>query len=84
MLRESGDKKLKAYWYKLQNQDFYYFKKQTDEKSKGMYALSNVFIKEEAPEPYQDDKIVYSFTLIFPSKERRFYNLNESLHKEWI
>lgn len=44
MHRESGERKLKGYWYKLQNQDLYFFKKQTDEKQKGMYALSNVFM----------------------------------------
>jgi hypothetical protein len=34
-----------------------------------MYALSNVFMREEKPEPYEND-FVYSFTLIFASKER--------------
>ena len=49
MHRESGERKLKGYWYKLRNKDLYYYKKPTDEKQKGMYALSNVFIKEEDP-----------------------------------
>jgi len=44
MHRESGERKLKGYWYKLRNQDLYYFKKAEDEKQKGMYALSNVFL----------------------------------------
>ena len=45
MLRESGERKLKGYWYKLQNKDLYYYKKQHDEKHKGMYALNNVFLR---------------------------------------
>jgi hypothetical protein len=73
MHRESGERKLKGYWYKLRNRDLYYYKKESDEKYKGMYALTNVFIREEEPEPYDEDNFVYSFTLIFVSKERRFY-----------
>lgn len=49
-----------------------------------MYALSNVFIWEEPPEPYEGEKYVFSFTLIFASKEWRFYNLVEADHKNWI
>lgn len=49
-----------------------------------MYALSNVFMREDPPEPYEGEKYVYSFTLIFNSKERRFYNLNENEHKNWM
>jgi len=49
-----------------------------------MYALSNVFMREEKPESYDSERLVYSFTLIFSSKERRFYNLNESDHRAWM
>ncbi len=84
MHRESGERKLKGYWYKLRNKDLYYYKKETDEKQKGMYALSNVFLKEEEPEPYDETTSVYSFTLIFASKERRFYSLKEEDHKTWM
>lgn len=73
MHRESGERKLKGYYYRLKNKDLYYYKKETDEKYKGMYALANVFLREEDPEPYDDENYVYSFTLIFVSKERKFY-----------
>ena len=43
MHRESGERKLKGYWYKLKNRDLYYFKKESDDKYKGMYTLTNVF-----------------------------------------
>lgn len=49
-----------------------------------MYALSNVFMREEKPEQYDSDRLVHSFTLLFSGKERRFYNLNEADHKLWM
>lgn len=84
MHRESGERKLKGYWYKLRNKDLYYYKKETDEKYKGMYTLTNVFLREEEPEPYDDENFVYSFTLIFVSKERRFYCLKKKDYEVWV
>jgi len=84
MHRESGERKLKGYYYRLRNKDLYYYKKETDDKYKGMYALTNVFLREEEPEPYDDVNYVYSFTLIFVSKERKFYCLKKDEYKEWI
>jgi hypothetical protein len=84
MHRESGERKLKGYWYKLRNRDLYYYKKETDEKYKGMYALANVFLREEEPEPYDEENYVYSFTLIFVSKERRFYCLKKEDYELWL
>ena len=85
MYRESGERKLKGYWYKLWNKDLYYYKKETDDEHKGLYTLSNVFIKEEEPEAYDDEgSMVYSFTLIFASKERWFYSLEKSVHDLWL
>ncbi|CAI2376268.1 unnamed protein product [Moneuplotes crassus] len=37
--RESGERKLKSYYYGLRNKDLYYYKKESDEKYTGMYAL---------------------------------------------
>jgi hypothetical protein len=84
MHRESGERKLKGYFYKLRNRDLYYYKKEADEKYKGMYALTNVFIREEEPEPYDDDNYVYSFTMIFVSKERKFYCLKKEDYDDWV
>jgi hypothetical protein len=84
MHRESGERKLKGYWYKLRNRDLYYYKKEADEKYKGMYTLTNVFLREEEPEPYDSDNFVYSFTLIFSSKERRFYCLKKKEFDVWV
>ena len=84
MHRESGERKLKGYYYRLKNRDLYYYKKETDDKYKGMYALTNVFLREEEPEPYDDENYVYSFTLIFVSKERKFYCLKKDQYKEWV
>jgi hypothetical protein len=84
MHRESGERKLKGYHYKLRNRDLYYYKKETDEKYKGMYTLTNVFIREEEPEPYDDETYVYSFTMIFVSKERKFYCLKKEDYDVWV
>jgi len=84
MHRESGERKLKGYYYRLRNKDLYYYKKESDEKYKGMYTLTNVFLREEAPEPYDDENHVYSFTLIFVSKERRFYCLKKDEYTVWV
>ena len=84
MHRESGERKLKGYWYRLRNRDLYYYKKESDEKYKGMYTLTNVFLREEEPEPYDDSNYVYSFTLIFVSKERRFYCLKKKDYDVWV
>jgi hypothetical protein len=84
MHRESGERKLKGYFYRLRNKDLYYYKKESDEKYKGMYALTNVFLREEQPEPYDDQNYVYSFTLIFVSKERRFYCLKKEEYNLWV
>jgi tRNA A-37 threonylcarbamoyl transferase component Bud32 len=84
MHRESGERKLKGYWYRLRNRDLYYYKRESDEKYKGMYALTNVFLREEEPEPYDENNYVYSFTLIFVSKERRFYCLKKDEYDEWV
>ena len=84
MHRESGERKLKGYYYKLRNKDLYYYKKESDAKYKGMYSLTNVFLREEDPEPSDDVNYVYPFTLIFVSKERKFYCLKEEDYKVWV
>ena len=86
MLRESGGAKLKPYWYKLHNQDLYYYKKKDDPKEKGMYTLSNVFLREDEPTPQDEEAktFVYSFTLIFNAKERKFYSLKKAEHDNWV
>lgn len=84
MHRESGERKLKGYFYRLRNRDLYYYKKETDEKYKGMYTLTNVFLREEDPEPYDDENFVYSFTLIFNAKERKFYCLKKDEYDVWV
>lgn len=84
MLRKSGERKLKGYWYKLQNRDLFFYKRQDDPKHKGMYALAGVFIKEEDPEPFDEDTHIYAFTLIFPSKERTFYLQKKEEYDTWV
>ena len=43
-----------------------------------------MFLREEQPEPYDDENYVYSFSLIFVSKERRFYCLKKADYDTWV
>lgn len=65
MLRKAGEKKLKKYFYCMLGKELYVYKRQDDDRHRGMHNLNGVFIKDEAPESYQSETI-YPFTLIFP------------------
>lgn len=75
---------MKGYWYKVINSELYQYKKKSDEKHKTMQALTGVFIREEPSEPLDESTQIFSFTLIFPSKERTFYLQNKKDYDSWI
>ena len=75
--------KIKQIYFKLIYKDLYYYKSKEDTKHKGMHNLSGVYLKE-------DDKVTiegkqfYSFTIVFPSKDRKYYILDETEYKNWL
>ncbi len=75
--------KIKQIYFKLIYKDLYYYKSKDDTKHKGMHNLSGVYLKE-------DDKVTiegkqfYAFTIVFPSKDRKYYILDEGEYKKWL
>ena len=75
--------KIKQIYFKLIYKDLYYYKTKEDTKHKGMHNLSGVYLKEEEP-VIIDNKKFYSFIIVFPSKERKYYVLDENEYKNWL
>ena len=67
----STTNKLKKYYLVLINKDIYYYKNEDKKEVVGMHNLSGCFVKDNATKVI-NDKTYYSFTLVFPSKERSF------------
>ena len=68
----SNTNKLKKYYLVLMNKDIYYYKNEEKKEVAGMHNLSGCFVKDNGTKVI-NDKTYYSFTLVFPSKERSFY-----------
>ena len=68
----STTNKLKKYYLVLINKDIYYYKNEDKKEVVGMHNLSGCFVKDNGTKVI-NDKTYYSFSLVFPSKERSFY-----------
>ena len=68
----STTNKLKKYYLVLINKDIYYYKNEDKKEVAGMHNLSGCFVKDNGTKII-NDTTYYSFTLVFPSKERSFY-----------
>ena len=68
----STSNKLKKYYLVLINKDIYYYKNEDKKEMMGMHNLSGCFIKDNGTKVI-NDTTYYSFSLVFPSKERSFY-----------
>ena len=75
----STNKKLKKYYLVLINKDIYYYKNEDKKEVVGMHNLSGCFVKDNATKVI-NDKTYYSFTLVFPSKERSFYCSSKEIY----
>ena len=75
--------KIKQIYFKLIYKDLYYYKTKEDIKHKGMHNLSGVYVKEEEPCLIEGKKF-YSFIILFPAKERKYYVINEEEYKKWV
>ena len=76
-------KKLRKLWFKLLHKDLYFFKNDKETQHKGMHNLSGVFLREDKPQIFGNQKY-YVFSIIYPKKERVYYIDNESQYKIWI
>ena len=75
----STTNKLKKYYLVLINKDIYYYKNEDKKEVVGMHNLSGCFVKDNATKVI-NDKTYYSFTLVFPSKERNFYCSSKEIY----
>ena len=75
----STTNKLKKYYLVLINKDIYYYKNEDKKEVVGMHNLSGCFVKDNATKVI-NDKTYYSFTLVFPSKERSFYCSSKEIY----
>ena len=75
--------KIKQIYFKLIYKDLYYYKSKEDSKHKGMHNLSGVYLKEEEPVTLEG-KLFYSFIIVFPSKERKYYILDKNEYQNWL
>ena len=75
----STTNKLKKYYLVLINKDIYYYKNEDKKEVVGMHNLSGCFVKDNGTK-ILNDKTYYSFTLVFPSKERSFYCSSKEIY----
>ena len=75
--------KMKKIYFKLICKDLYYYKSQEHKKHKGMHNLSGVYIRDEGTVTINDKKL-YCFNIIFPSKERKYYVSDEKEYIKWV
>ena len=68
----SSSNKLKKYYLVLINKDIYYYKTGDKNELLGTHNLSGCFIKDNGIKIIKD-VTYYSFSLLFPSKERSYY-----------
>ena len=79
----SHSKKLKKVYFKLIGKDFFYYKGKDDKSHKGMHNLSGIYIKE-GDKVNIEGKDFYTFSILYPQKERTYFIDNEKDFKEWM
>ena len=77
------ENKVKKIYFKLICKDLYYYKSKTHKRHKGIHNLSGVFIQNNGLVKLGDKKF-YCFTIIFPTKPRKYYLSNESEYYNWV
>ena len=77
------ENKVKKIYFKLICKDLYYYKSKNNKRHKGMHNLSGVFIQSNGLVKL-GDKQFYCFTIIFPTKSRKYYLSNESEYHNWV
>lgn len=85
MFRKAPEGKLKRYWFCLLGKELYCYRKQDEDKHKGMHSLVGVYVLEEEEEKLENGVLLYPYKLIFPNnKARTYYLLNDAERKSWI
>ena len=80
----SNKDKLKIYYIKLRQKDFFYYKNRTDTVHLGMHHLTNkVFIQKNEKKIFKEISL-YNFCLIYPKKIINFYFKDFEDFKYWF
>ena len=82
-LYKAQGNKMKKIFFRLICKDLYYYKSKSNKKYKGMHNLSGVYIKDEG-EVKIGDKILYCFSIIFPTKKRKYYVSDDKEYIKWV
>ena len=77
------DKKVKKIYFKLICKDLYYYKSKSNKRHKGIHNLSGVFIQSNGLVKL-GNKQYYCFSIIFPTKARKYYLSDESEYYNWV
>ena len=77
------DNKVKKIYFKLICKDLYYYKSKNNKRHKGIHNLSGVFIQDNGLVKLGDKKY-FCFTIIFPTKPRKYYLSNEMEYHHWV
>ena len=77
------DNKVKKIYFKLICKDLYYYKSKNNKRHKGIHNLSGVFIQDNGLVKLGDKKF-FCFTIIFPTKPRKYYLSNEMEYHHWV
>ena len=83
LLKINSEQEIKKIWFRLVNKDIYFYDSKYDAVHKGMHNLSGVYINENTPFEF-NDKVYYSFSMIFPKKKRTYYCDNEKEFITWM
>ena len=75
--------KVKKIYFKLICKDLYYYKSKNNKRHKGIHNLSGVFIQDNGLVKLGDKKF-FCFTIIFPTKPRKYYLSNEMEYHLWV
>jgi|JI10StandDraft_1071094.scaffolds.fasta_scaffold156134_3 serine/threonine protein kinase len=85
MFRKAPEGKLKRYWFCLLGKELYCYRKQNEDKHKGMHSLIGVYVLEEEEEKLENGVTLFPFKLIFPNnKARTYYLLNAQERNQWV
>ena len=77
------ENKVKKIYFKLICKDLYYYKSKTHKRHKGIHNLSGVFIQSNGLVKL-GNKQFYCFTIIFPTKPRKYYLSDEQEYHHWV
>ncbi|MCQ2816941.1 MAG: protein kinase [archaeon] len=77
------ENKIKKLYFKLINNDLYYFKSPTDSEKYGMHNMSGLFLKEENPLILKGNTY-YCLSLRNEQKTRYYYCDNQNEFRKWL